>query len=129
MILCSGAFDGLHAGHVRYLQAARRLDTAQTLRVAVSTDGYIRTAKGREPYWPQVDRAATVCALACVDEVVLQEDDSIAPTIRALRPAIFVKGPDWRGVLPVEVRQACADVGTSIEIVSTAGRHTSEARR
>ncbi|MEY4377563.1 MAG: hypothetical protein RJB26_2113, partial [Pseudomonadota bacterium] len=26
MILCSGAFDGLHSGHVAYLKAAKALD-------------------------------------------------------------------------------------------------------
>lgn len=128
MILCSGAFDGLHAGHVRYLQAARRLSTGETLTVAVAPDSYIRSAKKRAPYWPQADRLQTVYALGCVDAVIPQREDSVAQVIRDYRPRVFVKGPDWRGELPADVLQACQDVGTDVQIVDTVGRHVREAR-
>jgi D-beta-D-heptose 7-phosphate kinase/D-beta-D-heptose 1-phosphate adenosyltransferase len=127
LILASGCFDGLHSGHVKYLQSAKRLAPRQHLKVAIAPDSYIRT-KGREPYWPQSDRAHTVFALDCVDAVVLQEDDSVADIIQQEKPDIFVKGPDWQGKLPEDVLKACQDVGARIEYVHTRGRHTSEAR-
>lgn len=128
MILCSGAFDGLHAGHVRYLQAARRLASGETLSVAVAPDAYIAKAKARYPYWPQTDRLHTVFALGCVDSVIAQASTSVAAVIRDYRPRVFVKGPDWRGKLPEDVLAACQETGTVIQFVNTPGRHTREAR-
>lgn len=134
MILTSGAFDGLHAGHVAYLRAAARLsDDGQRdelLLVAVAPDAYIRQAKGREPFWTQRDRAATVEALHCVSGVLYQQDLSPADLIRTLRPRLFVKGADWHVMgLPIEVTVACAECGTVIVFTETSGRHVREARR
>ena len=128
MILASGCFDGLHAGHVRYLQRARAIDPTQTLKVAIAPDTYIRFVKRREPFWPQADRAATVFALGCVDDVILQAEDSVAATIRAQHPRWFVKGPDWRGLLMPDILEACQAVGCEIAFTETPGRHTREAR-
>ena len=128
MILCSGAFDGLHAGHIRYLRAARDVDPIQALRVAIAPDQYIRTVKDREPFWSQQDRAETVWAVDCVDNVILQTTQTVAQVILDLSPRYFVKGADWRGRLPEDVLAACQVVGAEIVYVDTPGRHVSEAR-
>lgn len=129
MILASGCFDGLHAGHVRYLQQAHALDPQQALRVAIAPDAYIRATKHREPFWGQADRAQTVFALACVDDVILQSEDSVAGIIRETQPQVFVKGPDWKGRLPEDVLAACQAVEAEVVFVETPGRHTRQARR
>ena len=129
MILASGKFDGLHAGHVRYLQAARNLSTGETLRVLIAPDSYIEATRKRPAFWSQSDRAHTVYALACVDAVTLSVTDDGAQEIRDLQPRIYVKGPDWMDRLPLSVRQACHDVGAEIVFVNTVGRHAREARR
>ena len=129
MILCSGAFDGLHAGHIRYFQAACRTRDNHSLVVAIAPDHYILHAKHRAPYWTQQDRALTVWALACVDRVILQRTDSAADVIRAEHPAYFIKGEDWRDRLPDDVLLACRDSGTQVIFVEAPGRHVSEARR
>lgn len=128
MVLCSGAFDGLHAGHVRYLSAARTFATGDTLRVAIAPDSYITHQKHRQPKWTQSERAATVFALACVDDVILQHEDSVAQVIREWHPRTFVKGADWQDQLPEDVLAACFESGTAIVYVNTPGRHTSETR-
>ena len=128
MILCSGCFDGLHRGHVRYLQHARALDRTQTLRVAIAPDDYIRQTKQREPYWPHTDRADTVFALGCVDSVIMQRSMTVAPIILEYKPALFVKGEDWRDRLPEDVLEACQRVGAQVVYVETPGRHVTEAR-
>lgn len=125
MILASGCFDGLHAGHVRYLQAAAAL--GGPLVVAIAPDAYIRTVKRRQPYWTQEDRAWTVRALSLVDEVYLQTTWMADVAILALRPTVFVKGMDWMGKLPLEVAAACQTVGARIVFTATEARHTSEA--
>ena len=127
MILCSGAFDGLHAGHVTYLQAAKALCEEEELLVcAVAPDQYIVTAKGRSPHWPQVDRVRTVHALAVVDAVLMQGPLSVAPLIHEYRPRLLVKGQEWADRLPEEVLQACQETGTGVAYVEAPGRHVQE---
>ena len=126
MILTSGGFDGLHAGHVQYLTAAKALcEPDEVLCCAIAPDRYLAT-KGRPARWTQADRLRTVRALECVDAVVAHESPSIASLIRDYRPRLFVKGPDWQDRLPDDVQRACEDVGTSIAYVDTPGRHVSE---
>lgn len=127
MILCSGAFDGLHAGHVRYLAAARRLaHDSEPVVVAVAPDSYIRT-KGREPRWTQQDRWRTLRAIVGIEPVV-QDDFSVTPLINGMKPRLFVKGKDWAGRdLPADVRNACREAGCLIVYVDTDGTHSSQA--
>lgn len=129
MILTSGAFDGVHAGHVQYLEAAKALcEGEEVLVCAIAPDDYIAAVKGRAPYWHQGDRLRTVHALACVDAVLPQQPLSVAPFIRQYRPRLFVKGPDWQDRLPEDVLLACDDVGTDIVYVNTPGTHVAEAK-
>ena len=129
MILGSECFDGLHYGHVWYLQQSSLLrGRDEQFVVAIATDDYIRRRKGREPHWPERDRLQTVWALRCVDNVLLDPDEGTAHVIRKLRPRIFVKGPDWRDRLPAEVTMACADVGALIRFTETEHAHTSQVR-
>ena len=92
--LANGVFDLLHVGHVRYLQAAK--DLADVLVVAVNSDASTRANKGEgRPVIPEAERAELVAALACVDHVLLFDDRTVVPVIRALRPDLQVKGTDY----------------------------------
>jgi cytidyltransferase-like protein len=122
MILASGAFDGLHAGHVAYLKAASEVSTDE-LVVAIAPNLYIRTAKQREARWQQSERADTVAAIRYVDRVVTHPELSIAETITRLRPKVVVKGIDWSGKLPMDVTAACVKVGARVVFVNTDGTH------
>ena len=94
MVLANGAFDLLHVGHVRYLQAARAL--GQVLVVAVNSDASVRRAKGPgRPVVPAAERAELVAALVGVDWVVVFEADTVVPVIERLRPDIHAKGTDY----------------------------------
>jgi len=84
--VANGAFDLLHVGHVRYLEAAKRATKGGFLIVGVNTDDSVRAAKGKgRPVLPERERAEIVDALRCVDRVVLL----------ALRPDLHVKGTDY----------------------------------
>ena len=129
MILTSGAFDGVHAGHVAYLEAAKALCEGDELLVcAIAPDSYIEQAKGRKPYWHQADRLHTVTALGCIDAAIPQHEQSVADLITQYRPRLFIKGPDWEGRLPEDIQRACDEVGTVVGYVATPGRHVSETR-
>jgi len=68
----NGCFDILHAGHIRYLIAARQL--ADMLVVAVNSDASVRSIKGPDrPIFPQDERAELLAGLECVDAVVIFE--------------------------------------------------------
>ena len=127
MILCSGCFDGLHAGHIRYLEAARLLST-EGLFVCVAPDEYILSAKNRKPYWIQVDRCKAVQALRCVSHAWCENEITLAHFIERWAPMAFVKGVEWAGRLPEDVETACRKAKTLIVFVDTPGRHVSETR-
>ena len=125
MILCSGAFDGVHSGHVAYLEAAARLDPSLPLVVAVAPDSYINQHKQRETRWTQHDRAIVVSALRPVTKVLLHDEPHVAALIRTQRPTYFVKGVDWVGKLPEDVMAACVEVGAVMAFVHTERTHCS----
>lgn len=90
---CHGAFDLLHPGHIRHLQAARR--KADVLVVTVTQDRFIRKGPGRPVYDEQV-RAESLAALAVVDYVATSPWPTGVETIERLRPDFYVKGQDYR---------------------------------
>jgi rfaE bifunctional protein nucleotidyltransferase chain/domain len=94
VVLANGAFDLLHAGHVRYLEAARA--EGDWLVVAVNSDASVARAKGRgRPIVPAPERAEIVAALGCVDAVVVFEEDSPATLLDEIRPDVHAKGTDY----------------------------------
>jgi rfaE bifunctional protein nucleotidyltransferase chain/domain len=94
VVFTNGVFDLLHPGHVRYLQEARRLGDA--LIVGVNSDRSVRANKGPDrPVTPELERAEVLAALACVDAVVIFDEDTPLRLIAALAPDVLVKGADW----------------------------------
>jgi len=96
VVFTNGCFDLLHPGHVAYLEQARSLGEA--LIVGVNTDASARRLdKGQgRPLTPETDRARVLAALACVDRVVLFNEDTPLELITLLKPDILVKGGDYK---------------------------------
>ncbi|MFZ5449256.1 MAG: D-glycero-beta-D-manno-heptose 1-phosphate adenylyltransferase [Thermodesulfobacteriota bacterium] len=96
VVFTNGCFDLLHAGHVAYLEEARSLGDA--LVVGVNTDdSAARLDKGPgRPVTPEADRARVLAALACVDRVILFNEDTPLALITLLQPDILVKGGDYQ---------------------------------
>ena len=90
----NGAFDLLHVGHVRYLEAARR--EADRLIVAVNDDDSVRALKGPgRPVMPAADRAELVAALRAVDYVLIFPEATVTPLLEVLKPDVHCKGTDY----------------------------------
>ncbi len=122
-VFTNGCFDILHAGHVTYLEAARRL--GDCLVVGLNSDASIRRIKGpARPINPEQDRARVLAALGCVDHVVLFDDDTPLRLITALLPDILVKGADWAAQDIVGGPEVMAAGGTVITIPLVADRST-----
>jgi rfaE bifunctional protein nucleotidyltransferase chain/domain len=94
IVFTNGVFDLLHRGHVEYLEEARAL--GDRLVVGINSDASVRRLKGPErPIVPQLERAEVLASLACVDRVVVFEDDTPESLIESVRPDVLVKGGDW----------------------------------
>lgn len=94
VVFANGAFDLLHAGHVRYLEAARR--EGDWLVVAVNSDASVARSKGPgRPIVPATERAEIVAALESVDAVVVFEEDSPSALLDELKPDVHAKGTDY----------------------------------
>jgi rfaE bifunctional protein nucleotidyltransferase chain/domain len=95
LVVTNGCFDLLHVGHVRYLQAARAL--GDLLAVGLNSDHSVRELKGKgRPVTAERDRAEILAALECVDFVTIFPELRATQFIGASRPAIYVKGGDYK---------------------------------
>jgi D-beta-D-heptose 7-phosphate kinase/D-beta-D-heptose 1-phosphate adenosyltransferase len=116
VVFTNGCFEILHAGHVSYLHQARSLGDA--LVVGVNTDASARRLEkgtGR-PFVPEGERALLVAALESVDAVSLFDEDTPAQLIRALLPAVLVKGADY-ATEDVVGREVVEAAGGRVELV------------
>jgi rfaE bifunctional protein nucleotidyltransferase chain/domain len=94
IVVTNGVFDVLHIGHLRYLQEAKSLGDA--LIVGVNSDRSVRLLKGAgRPITAEQDRAEVLAALACVDAVVIFDEETPRDLIQAIQPDVLVKGSDW----------------------------------
>jgi rfaE bifunctional protein nucleotidyltransferase chain/domain len=122
VVLANGCFDLLHVGHVRYLDAARRL--GDVLVVAVNGDASVRRLKGSgRPLMPAEERAEILAALTPVDAVVIFEEDSVEAVIAALQPDVHAKGTDYTEATVPE-RAAVAAAGGRVAIAGDAKAHS-----
>ncbi|HWR38253.1 MAG TPA: D-glycero-beta-D-manno-heptose 1-phosphate adenylyltransferase [Patescibacteria group bacterium] len=95
IVFTNGCFDILHAGHVRYLTAAREL--GDCLLVGLNSDRSVRKLKGPDrPLNHEDDRAEVLAALAAVDGVVIFDDATAEGLVAEIRPDVYVKGGDYQ---------------------------------
>ncbi|GKW50001.1 bifunctional D-glycero-beta-D-manno-heptose-7-phosphate kinase/D-glycero-beta-D-manno-heptose 1-phosphate adenylyltransferase HldE [Halomonas sp. NCCP-2165] len=95
VVMTNGCFDILHAGHVAYLEQARKL--GDRLIVAVNDDASIARLKGpKRPINPLVRRMQVLAGLGAVDWVVPFAEDTPAELIGRVLPDVLVKGGDYR---------------------------------
>ena len=107
IVFTNGCFDILHAGHVSFLDFARR--QGDVLVVGLNSDQSVQGLKGAgRPVLSQHERGAVLSALEMVDYVVIFEEETPLALIKSLQPDILVKGEDWRlkGVVGREVVEA-----------------------
>jgi D-beta-D-heptose 7-phosphate kinase/D-beta-D-heptose 1-phosphate adenosyltransferase len=91
----NGCFDLLHPGHLKVLEAARA--HCDRLLVGLNSDQSVRRLKGAtRPVQDERARALVLASLACVDGVVIFDEDTPAELIRCLRPSLLVKGGEYR---------------------------------
>jgi rfaE bifunctional protein nucleotidyltransferase chain/domain len=118
----NGCFDLLHAGHIRYLEAARR--EADRLIVAINDDQSVRGLKGaNRPILNASDRAELVAALRAVDYVVIFGEPDVVPLLTLLEPEVHCKGTDYT-MDTVPERETVRGYGGRIAIVGDPKDHS-----
>jgi D-beta-D-heptose 7-phosphate kinase / D-beta-D-heptose 1-phosphate adenosyltransferase len=107
VVFTNGCFDLVHVGHLRYLQAARRL--GDRLVVAINSDASMRRLKGPErPILPAEQRLKVLAGFGCVDFVLAFGEDTPHALLEAIRPEVLVKGANYavEGVVGREIVEA-----------------------
>ncbi len=96
VVFTNGCFDIIHAGHVSYLEEARK--QGDRLIVGVNSDASVRRLKGKgRPINPEERRMAVLAGLEAVDWVVCFSDDTPRGMLEVLKPDVLVKGGDYQG--------------------------------
>ena len=95
IVLCHGCFDLMHPGHVKHLQASKKL--GDILIVTVTPDKYVDKGQAR-PCFDQKLRMESIAALGCVDYVTLNKWETAENTLKLLKPHFYVKGQEFENM-------------------------------
>jgi D-beta-D-heptose 7-phosphate kinase / D-beta-D-heptose 1-phosphate adenosyltransferase len=91
----NGCFDIIHEGHVELLAEAR--SHCDRLIVAINSDASVGKLKGpTRPIQSERARAKIISALAFVDAVITFDADTPIDLITDLKPAVLIKGADYK---------------------------------
>lgn len=117
IVATNGCFDLLHAGHVRYLKAARAL--GDVLVVGLNSDESVHELKGPgRPINNETDRAEILAALESVDIVTVFPELRATRFLELVRPDVYAKGGDYSSeTLNNEERTVLEKIGAKIDIV------------
>ena len=128
VVFTNGCFDILHAGHVRYLQAAR--DCGDCLVVGLNSNRSVSAIKGPlRPIVSQEHRAAVLAGLAGLARlnfVAFLDQPDPGGLIAAVKPDVLVKGADWAETQIVGAAEVKAAGGEVVRIALEPGISTSE---
>ena len=92
VIMCHGAFDIVHPGHVRHLLYAK--SKGDILVASITADAHIMKANFR-PFVPQELRAFNLAALEAVDYVIIDSESTPLNNIKLIQPDYFAKGYEY----------------------------------
>jgi len=119
----NGCFDLLHPGHVKLMTEARA--ACDRLVVGLNSDASVKRLKGPDrPVQDQQARAEVLAALEAVDIVVVFEQDTPIELLRRVKPAVLVKGADYRLEEVVGRELVEADGGTVVLVPLLPGHST-----
>lgn len=95
IVFTNGCFDIIHAGHVAYLEDARK--QGDRLIVAINSDASVKRLKGEgRPINPVDRRMAVLAGLEAVDWVMYFDDNTPERLLSNIKPDVLVKGGDYR---------------------------------
>ncbi len=123
-VFANGCFDLLHAGHVRYLESARKL--GDMLIVGINGDASVAALKGEgRPLQSEEDRAEILASMDCVDYVLLFNVPTADDILKELRPDVHAKGTDYT-LESVPERETVIAYGGHVAIVGDPKDHSTK---
>jgi D-glycero-beta-D-manno-heptose 1-phosphate adenylyltransferase len=124
IVFANGCFDLLHAGHTRYLEAAKKL--GDVLIVGINSDTCVAALKGAgRPLQPEADRAEILASMQCVDYVLLFDAPTVDGILKDLRPDVHAKGTDYTQE-SVPERKTVLAYGGQVAIVGDPKDHSTK---
>jgi rfaE bifunctional protein nucleotidyltransferase chain/domain len=116
IVSTNGCFDILHVGHVRYLQKSASL--GDILVLCLNSDRSVKALKGdSRPLNNENDRAEVLAGLACVDYVVIFDEDTPVNYLAQIKPNIHTKGGDY-DINNLPEAKVVMDNGGRLEFIS-----------
>jgi len=116
IVFTNGCFDILHAGHVMYLEQAKRL--GDRVIVAVNDNASVARLKGpTRPINTLEDRMNVLAGLRSVDWVVPFSDDTPERMIQHIAPDVLVKGGDYQDLLALPGAQFVLSQGGEVKLL------------
>lgn len=122
VIVVSGYFDPIHAGHISLIKYAKKLFSKVRLIVVIHSDEDTLKKSGYVIYKSYEIAELLLSLDDLVDDVVvsLDNDGSVTKTLDFLRPNYYVKGPDRNSEnMPKDELEMCKKI--SCEIVYQPG--------
>jgi D-beta-D-heptose 7-phosphate kinase / D-beta-D-heptose 1-phosphate adenosyltransferase len=124
IVFTNGCFDLLHAGHVTYLESAKK--RGDKLILGLNTDRSVSALKGpTRPVVNEQDRARVLAALESVDAVILFDEDTPINLINSIKPDVIAKGSDYTADQVVGGQEVLSWGGEIALIDLVEGRSTS----
>ncbi|MFT4534109.1 MAG: rfaE bifunctional protein nucleotidyltransferase chain/domain [Saprospiraceae bacterium] len=123
IVFTNGCFDILHLGHITYLEQAK--EKGDFLIVGLNSDASVKRLKGAQrPIKDEQTRASILAALSSVDMVIVFEEDTPKDLITAIKPAVLVKGGDYKkeDIVGADIVE---EHGGSVEIIPFLTGHSS----
>lgn len=115
IVVTNGCFDILHVGHLRYLQACKKL--GDILVVLVNTDASVHRLKGpTRPIVNEADRSELIAGLGCVDYVVLFDENTPEALLEVIKPDFYAKGDQYNEDNLPEIN-TLRKIGTQVRFV------------
>mgnify|MGYP001297705747 CR=1 FL=1 len=95
IVFTNGCFDLLHAGHIYYLNAAKK--QGDILWLGLNSDESVKTIKGiHRPIHPESSRAFLLAHLNMVDFITIFNQATPIELIKQIQPTIHIKGGDYQ---------------------------------
>lgn len=118
IVLATGAFDLLHLGHVRFLEASKRKGgPGAKLIVVVARDKTVLRRKGRMPIFSEIQRRELVGSLRVVDKAILGHTHlDLLGILREVGPDIISVGYDQKQI-KASVNKLLKDQHLAIRLV------------
>jgi rfaE bifunctional protein nucleotidyltransferase chain/domain len=93
IVLCHGAFDLFHPGHLDHLAKAK--EKGHILVVSITKDKYIKKSI-KNPFYNQNQRANFLANINLVDYVCISENSTAITVLNDLKPNFYCKGEEYK---------------------------------